>query len=305
MRRPRFPGLLLLLAVAVAGCGTSVAPSPKATGPVQAIGAESQYASVIKAIGGPYVRVTAILSNPAADPHDFEASATDARQVAEAALIVQNGAGYDGFMNDLESAVASKGQIVITVGTALGLGPRVKNPHLWYEPGVMTKVAEFIARDLSYLRPANKAYFRRNLKSFDASLKPWLRTLAAIRANDRGAPVAVTEPVADDMLQAAGLNVVTPWSFQAAVMNGTDPSPEAASTVEADLSQGRVKVLVYNRQATDAATKAMLALARRSHIPVVGVYETMPPGMTYATWMEAEARAIEGALQGKRGGGQL
>ena len=45
--------------------------------------------------------------------------------------------------------------------------------------------------------------------------------------------MATTEPVANYLLEAAGLDNMTPWSFQAAVMNGTDPSPQDVATQKA------------------------------------------------------------------------
>jgi len=303
MRQRPGPMTLFLLAsvgLILTGCATPAVPK-SGSGPISAVGAENEYANVISLIGGRNVRAVSLMSNPAVDPHEYEASAQDAEEVARASLIVQNGVGYDGFMNDLENASPSKSRIIITVGKALGYGSAVKNPHLWYRPGTMTKVAGLVAKDLERLRPSEKRTFQKNLRAFDASLRPWLATIAAIKARYSGSPVAVTEPVADDLLQAAGLRIATPWAFQAAVMNGTDPSPQAAAAARTLLVRKSVKIFVYNRQAVDATTQNLLAIARREHIPVVGVYETMPPHMTYPTWMQAEARAILRALEGRGG----
>ena len=39
-------------------------------------------------------------------------------------------------------------------------------------------------------------------------------------------------------------------------------------------------MFVYNQQVTDTLTQSPVALAEQNHIPVVGVYETMPdPGL--------------------------
>ena len=80
---------------------------------VAADAAENEYANVIAQIGGPYVSVTAIMSNPNTDPHEFEASASVAEEVSQAQLIVQNGVGYDTFMNKIESASHRSGRQVI------------------------------------------------------------------------------------------------------------------------------------------------------------------------------------------------
>jgi len=71
------------------------------SGVVVAVGAENEYANVIEQVGGKYVQVSAIMSNPNTDPHTFEASASVAREVSAAQLVVQNGVGYDTFMNTM------------------------------------------------------------------------------------------------------------------------------------------------------------------------------------------------------------
>ena len=176
-----------------------------ATGPkVVAVGAENEYANVISQVGGPYVSVTAIMSNPNTDPHEFEASARVAVQVSEAQLIVQNGVGYDSFMDKIEGAVHRSGRQVIVVQHLLGLSSSIFNPHLWYDPRTMPAVADAVASDLSRLQPAHRAIFQANARRFDDSLRPWLSAIASFKSAHPGTPVAVTEPVADYMLEAVG-----------------------------------------------------------------------------------------------------
>lgn len=266
-------------------------------GPVLAVGAENEYANVISQIGGPYVRVHAIMSNPNTDPHTFEASTVDARLVASATLVVQNGVGYDSFMNRLESASPNPHRIVITAAKVMGVPATAPNPHLFYEPGEMERVAARIAAALGRLEPAHKAYFAARVRAFGRSLLPWTHAIALMKRAFRGAPVAVTEPVADFMLQSAGLRIRTPWAFQAAIMNSTDPSPQDVGIEETLLLHHEVRVFVYNQQAVDSTTTMLLDLARRQHVPVVGVYETMPPGHNYQSWMLDETMAVYRALR--------
>jgi zinc/manganese transport system substrate-binding protein len=282
------------LSLALAGCSSTPTTAP---GKVAAVGAENEYANVIGQIGGRYVSVTAVMTNPNADPHSFESSPQVASIVSGAELVVQNGAGYDDFMTKIEQAVPSSGRKVIDVQGLLGLSAETPNPHLWYAPGTMPKVAEAIAHVLSKLEPSHKAFFAASLARFDKSLEPWLREMAAIRSRFAGAKVAVTEPVADYSLTAEGLDDVTPFPLQADVMNGVDPAPEDVTFEENLLSKGDVKVFVYNRQVTDSFTESLLAIAGEHHVPVVGMYETMPvPGFSYQSWMLAEATAIYRAL---------
>jgi zinc/manganese transport system substrate-binding protein len=264
---------------------------------VIAIGAENQYANVIAQIGGRDVRVTAIMSNPATDPHTYEASPQVAQKIANAALVVQNGAGYDTFMRTIEAASPNARRKVIVVRRLLHRSGAIANPHLWYAPSTMPVVAAKIAQDLAALDPSHRRVFERNLARFDRSLSPWKAAIAALRRRFPHAPVATTEPVADDMLQAAGIDDKTPFAFQSDVMNGVDPSPQDLATEQNLLKDHKVRALVYNQQVTDTVTQSLLAIARQHHIPVVGVYETMPtPGYDYQTWMTAEVRALINAL---------
>jgi zinc/manganese transport system substrate-binding protein len=281
-----------------AACSTSSASNDP--GAVLAVGAENEYANVISQIGGKYVSVSAVESNPNTDPHSFEASASVAAEVSAAQLVVQNGVGYDGYMNKIESASPSSSRKVIDVQQLLGLPGTTPNPHLWYSPTTMPAVARAIATDLSQLRPAHAAFFRANEVRFDNSLKPWLAAIAQFRAAYARTPVAVTEPVGDYMLQAAGATIMTPFGLQADIMNGVDPSPQYVALEDSLFAQHKVKVFVYNQQVTDSLTASFLAAAQRDGIPVVGVYETMPvPGYNYQSWMLAEVNALRKAVADK------
>jgi zinc/manganese transport system substrate-binding protein len=285
---------LLALAPVIAGCGST---TQAAGGLIDAVGAENEYANVIEQIGGKYVKVTAIESNPNTDPHTFEASPSVAGAVSAAQLIVENGVGYDTYMEKIESASSNASRKVINVQHLLGLPDSTPNPHLWYEPETMPAVARALAEDLSRLEPAHAAYFDANAKRFDASLEPWHTAITTFKAAHPDTPVATTEPVGDYMLEALGARNMTPFAFQASVMNGTDPAPQDVALEQSLLSQGSVKVFLYNQQVTDTLTQSFLKLAAEQHLPVVGVYETMPtPGYDYQSWMLAEVKALERAL---------
>jgi zinc/manganese transport system substrate-binding protein len=267
---------------------------------IQAIGAENEYANVIQQIGGKYVQVTAIMSNPNTDPHTFEASPAVAREISNASLIVQNGVGYDTWASDIEKAVPASSRKIVDVQQLLGLPDSTPNPHLWYNPTTMPKVATAIANDLAAIQPAHASYFKANAAKFTQSLIAWTQAIAAFKAAHPGTPVATTEPVADYMLQAAGADNMTPWAFQADIMNGTDPSPQNVAAEKALFTQHKVKVFLYNQQVTDTLTDSFIDLAHANGVPVVGVYETMPtPGYDYQTWMTAEVNALDKAVTAK------
>ena len=287
----------VLAALAAAGCTSSSASTQ--AGVISAVGAENEYANVLSQIGGKYVHVSSILDNPNTDPHTFEASASVAQEISGAKLIVQNGVGYDSFMNRIEAAAPSSARKVITVQSVLGLPGSTPNPHLWYDPATMPAVAKAMAADLAALQPAHAAYFQANLKAFDRSMAPWLTAIAQFRAKYPGVQVATTEPVADYLLRAMGAGNLTPFRFQADIMNGVDPSPQDISLVTSFFTQHRAKVFVYNQQVTDALTTSIRQAAQQAGVPVVGVYETMPTGYRYQSWMLAETAAIERAVASK------
>jgi zinc/manganese transport system substrate-binding protein len=285
-------------ALLAAGCSSSLALEAASTnGTIVAVGAESQYADVIQQVGGKYVKVSAIMSNPSTDPHTFEASASVGRLVNAARLVVQNGLGYDTFMDSIEKAVPDSGRHVIVVQKLLGLPDSTPNPHLWYDPATMPKVAAAVADSLAAIQPGHAAYFKANAKTFTSSLTPWINAIGTFKQQHPGVPVATTEPVADYLLQALGADNKTPWAFQADVMNGTDPSAQDVAIERSLFTQHKVKAFLYNQQVTDSLTESFIALAHANGIPVVGVYETMPePGYHYQSWMQAEVRALQKAV---------
>ena len=283
-----------------AAAGVAPAAATGGSGTLTAIGAENEYADVIQQVGGAYVHAEAIMSNPNTDPHTFEASASVAREISQAKLIVQNGAGYDDWATTIENAAPDPSRKVINVQHLLGLPDSTPNPHLWYSPTTMPAVASAIASDLAAIEPAHAAYFTANAAKFTASLAAWDRALAQFKATYPATPVATTEPVADYMLQAAGTDNMTPWAFQADVMNGTDPSAQDVAVQKALFTDHKVKVFLYNQQVTDSLTESYISLAHANGIPVVGVYETMPtPGYDYQSWMLAEVQAMDKALASK------
>lgn len=286
-----------LLTSSCSHASTAGATGNAASSKIVAVGAENEYADVLSQIGGQYVAATAVMSNPNTDPHTYEASPQVASEVSRARLVIQNGLGYDDFMHQIEQASGNGSQKVIDVQSLLGLPDSTANPHLWYQPTTMPAVAAAVAADLEAIDPAHKAYYAANLAAFTSSSARLTSAIAALKARYGGAAVATTEPVADYLLDAAGIRNLTPWAFQAAVMNGTDPSPQDVAAQRALFTGHKIKAFVYNQQVTDSLTTSLLALAKTNNIPIVGVYETMPtPGYDDQEWMLAEVSALSKAI---------
>ena len=265
------------------------------------VAGENFWGNIAAQIGGRHVRVTSILSSPAADPHLYESDVASAVAVAEAGLVIGNGAGYDTFVSQLLDATYHPGRVVVWVQRVLGATGADINPHFWYDIGRVPRVAAAIEAALARLEPREAASFAANLAAFDRSLRPVEAVIGEIRRRYAGAPVAYTERVPGYLLAAAGLRVVGPPGFAAAIEDGVDPGAGDTLAMDRLLAGRKVRVLLYNAQATSPATGHVRSLARQAGVPVVAVYETMPPGYrTWQAWQLAQAKAILHALGERR-----
>ena len=283
----------LSVLAAVAVLSSVVAPA-LAAGPIAVVAAENFYGDVARQIGGADVTVTSILSNPDEDPHLFEASPSVARAISAARLVIYSGIDYDPWMAKLLGAARSADRIVIVVADLVGKKTG-DNPHIWYDPNTMLTFAKALADDLSAADPAHRSDYQARLVRFQQSMKPIQAKIAALHERFAGTPVTATEPVFGYMFEALGMQVRN-QSFQLAVMNSTEPSASDVAACERDLKIHKVKLLVYNSQASDPIAERMMKFAKVSHIPVIGAAETEPPGKTYQQWMTSELEAVDQAL---------
>ena len=247
-------------------------------------------------IGGDRVSVVSILNNPDQDPHLFEVSPAVIRQVAAARVVVYNGAGYDPWIEQVLSATAKPDRVAI-VAADLIHRESGDNPHLWYDPVAMPVVARSLASAFAAADPAHKDEYAARLSAFLATLAPLDAKIAAIRDKYAGAAVTATEPVFGAMAKALKLSMANE-RFQLAVMNDTEPSARDVAAFERDLKDRKVRVLFYNKQAVTKLVEHLIALARASKIPVVGITETAPAGLSYQDWMQNELDETDRALAG-------
>ena len=266
------------------------------TSRLNVVAAENFYGSIAEQIGGSHIAVTSILSNPNADPHLFEPGTGNGLAVATADLVIQNGLGYDAFMQKLEAAAPSSDRIVVTVFEALGFHGADTNPHIWYDVPKLGRIAAAIASGLERADPTNAAVYRSGLARFNASLRPLEREVEEIRARFAGEPVAYTEPVPGYLIAASGLRNLAPASFTRAIEDGSEPSPQSVAQMTALATKRQIKVLLYNSQAVSPITSRIRAAAESAGIPVIGMSETMPPGLTFQSWLLGETKSLYGAL---------
>jgi zinc/manganese transport system substrate-binding protein len=282
--------MLAAVGVAVAGARGSGA------GTVDVVAAENVYGDITQQIGGGHVSVTSILSDPNADPHLYEPGTRAGLAVANARLVIQNGLGYDAFMQKLEAASPSSSRVVVTVADALGIRGAGANPHVWYDIPRLGVIAKTIAGGLARVDPAHASDYAAGRRRFIARTAELQQAVASIRTHFRGLPVAYTEPVPGYLLAAAGLRNLAPEQFTRAIEDGSEPSPAAVAQMTALLVHRRVDVLLYNDQTVSPITQRIRDAARAHRVPVVGVSETLPPGLDFQQWQLGQVRALRAAL---------
>ena len=286
----------VVVAASLASFGLAALParSQPARPPVPIVAAENFYGDIAQQIGGPGVKVTSILSNPDQDPHLFEASPSVARGISAARVVIYNGIDYDPWMEKLLGAARSADREAIVVADLIGKKPG-DNPHIWYDPATMLALAQALADTLSSADPARQAGYQQRLAGFQTSMQPVQAKIARLKERLAGTPVTATEPVFGYMFEALGMQVRN-QSFQMSVMNDTEPSASDIAAFEDDLKTHKVKLLVYNSQASNPVAARLEKLARAAHVPVVGATETEPAGKGYQAWMMGELDAIDRAL---------
>jgi zinc/manganese transport system substrate-binding protein len=288
--------VLSVTATLLAGCGSGSGSASGNDGSLRVVAGENVYGDIVSQIGGAHVTVTSILSDPNADPHLFEPGTRNALAVAEAKLVVENGAGYDAFMTRLERAAPSSSRIVVTIADVLGVRGKDANPHLWYDVPRLAQIAGAIAGGLERADPAHASAYRAGLARFRASLAPLRAEVARIRARFGGAPVAYTEPVPAYLIAAAGLRNLAPGSFTRPIEDGSEPPPSAVAAMTSLVARREVRVLLYNRQAVSPITARLREAAQKAGIGIVPVSETLPRHLSFQQWQLAQAKRLEAAL---------
>jgi zinc/manganese transport system substrate-binding protein len=265
-------------------------------GALKLVAAENFYGNVAQQIGGDRVEVVSVLNNPDQDPHLFETSPSVVREIAAAHIVIYNGADYDPWMEKLLKA-APKADRAVIVAADLVHKRAGDNPHLWYDPPTVPAVARALAAALGNADPAHAADFQARLATFLAALKPVDEKIASIAKKYRGAAVTASEPVFGYMAAALGLTMRNE-KFQNAIMNDTEPSARDVAAFERDLKEHKVRVLFYNKQASDKIVQHLVDVARTAKVPIVGVTETIPAGMSFQDWLLSELTDTEKALAG-------
>jgi zinc/manganese transport system substrate-binding protein len=288
------PALVLVVAIA---CGSQ--PSGP-SGTLKVVAGENFWASIAAQVGGSKVSVHTVISDPNADPHEYETTTDDARAFAGADLVILNGAGYDAWGSKLLAASPSNHRQEMDVARLLGKRAG-DNPHLWYDPGAVVKVADAITAGYKSIDPADAGYFDQQRKEFTKALEPYTNEISNIKQKYSAAPIGATESIFVYMAEALSLNLTTPPAFMDAIAEGNGPPAGAVAQFHDQVAGNQIKVLIFNVQTATAVTTNLKALAAAHHIPAVGVSETLhPQGAKFQDWQLAQLKSLENALAESR-----
>ncbi len=293
-------GLLLLVATCLlAACGTQPA-DPAGTiagGPLTVVAAENTWGSLAAQVGTSHVTVTSILTNPNADPHDYEPSPAVARTFATSRYVIVNGAGYDAWAEKLVQANPVRGQVVLNVATLLNKSAGA-NPHFWYDPAAVASVVQRIASDLANIDSANAAaYIAAGNQLQTSGFAKFTQLVSSMQQRYAGVPVGATESIAVYLTGALHLSLITPPAFMQAIAEGHEPAAADTALFHQQLSRKEMRVLLFNTQGATPATTALKQAAQQAGISVVDITETLsPPDATFQDWQVAQLTALDSAL---------
>ncbi|OBJ13862.1 ABC transporter substrate-binding protein [Mycobacterium colombiense] len=261
---------------------------------ISVVASTDVWGSVARAVAGPHVAVKSILSGADIDPHSYEVSPADAAAIADAALVVFNGGGYDGWVDGVLARHPDAKQVD---AYSFLDGGQPRNEHVFYDLTVAKSVAATIADRLATLDPANAADYRANAAAFGREADSIAGAEHAIATTHPNTAVVATEPVAFYLLQASGLANRTPPTFEAAIENETDPAPADMAVVLDLVNRRQVAAVLINPQTSTTAVNGLRDAARHAGVPVTDVSETLTDGTDYLTWQRNTVNQLQTALQ--------
>lgn len=294
----KFIGVILVAVVVIGGLMLFLNHSDTTaqnSSTIQVVAAENFYGDITKQLGGNHVRVTSILSDPNVDPHEYESNVQDGIAINHANIVIENGDGYDTWMDKLLAASPNKNRIVL-VGSNIANHKLPDNPHVWYGIDNIQTIASIITDTLKKDDPSHAGEYDQNLAKFVTSLHPIQQKMNDVKAKYANIPVGLTETIYLYQTQPMNLNVLTPIAFERAIAEGNDPSAQDVATTNDQITKKQVKVLIYNEQTITPITTNLQSEAKLNNIPVVPVTETMPTTKHYQSWMLDQLNILEQAL---------
>lgn len=313
----RLPVLALtaVSALALAGCSTATAGDGRADdAAIQVVASTNVYGDLASTIGGDRVEVTSLIASAAKDPHSYAASARDRLAVQNADVVIENGGGYDSFMDELLDG--SSADVIVAAEFSHDYPEAVIeeepeheghddhdhdhiegfNEHVWFDVHTITHVVEQIATDLGEIDPGGAADYQANAAELIADLGAIEAEQEELHTALEGTPVIITEPLPGPLATAVGLDDVTPDGFASAVEEGNDVAPAVLLDALTLVEDGDADAVLVNAQTGGAETDRVEQAAADAGIPVIGFTELLAPDQSYAEWMRAAISDLAAAL---------
>ncbi|GAA1223252.1 metal ABC transporter substrate-binding protein [Microbacterium maritypicum] len=321
--------LASVAALTLAGCSTP-ATGEGDDGTITVVASTNVYGDIAATIGGDRVDVQSIITSASQDPHSYEASARDRLTVQKADLVIENGGGYDAFIDTLlqdakdphvvtaveyshdfpgneghsdeahsDEAHADEAEHDHAEDEAGHEGhDHIEgfNEHVWFDPHTMIHVVEAIADELTALDPDGAKEFAANAADLTADLEGFETELATLKTDAPDVNVFITEPLPGYLAAAAGFTDVTPEGFAESVEEGTDVAPAVLLQALDVIGSGQVTALLTNAQTGGAETQRVETAAKDAGIPVVAFTELLEDGSSYSEWMSDAIQSLAAAV---------
>jgi zinc/manganese transport system substrate-binding protein len=297
-------GLLVLASASLTSCSATPADTSKPT----IVATTNVWANVAEQIAGDNFVVTALITDPAQDPHSFEASARDQLAVSESSIFIINGGGYDEFAEVLATAAkvvpfnvyelhegehgAEHSEEHTEEGDHSGEDEHAHDgsDHTWYDLHVAELTAELLAAKMSELQPENAEEFTANAQSFAADIAALEERISAFGVN---LSYFEAHPLATLLFNELGFTNLTPEGFAEAEEAGLEPSVKIMSDATALIEQKKISFLAVNRQVTSASLEKLKTLAEENGIAVLTFDELLAEGQSYQDWFAALLTELE------------
>jgi zinc/manganese transport system substrate-binding protein len=305
-------GLLVLASASLTSCSATPADTSKPT----IVATTNVWANVAEQIAGDNFVVTALITDPAKDPHSFEASARDQLAVSESSIFIINGGGYDEFAEVLATAAkvvpfnvyelhegehgaehseehTEEGDHSAEEGHEEGHEDEHAHDgsdHTWYDLHVAELTAELLAAKMSELQPENAEEFTANAKSFATDIAALEERISAFGVN---LSYFEAHPMATLLFKEFGFTNLTPEGFAEAEEAGLEPSVKIMSDATALIEQKKIGFLAVNRQVTSASLEKLKTLAEENGIAVLTFDELLAEGQSYQDWFAAMLTELE------------
>jgi zinc/manganese transport system substrate-binding protein/manganese/iron transport system substrate-binding protein len=251
-----------LVGLALGACGGDEAePAGQGEKRLAVVATTMQLQDFARQVGGSRVAVTGILG-PEDEPHEYEPKPSDAEALADADLVIENGANLDEWLDDLLANAGSEAQRV-TAADGIDLLPTEDagfpgDPHVWHDPVNAKAMVDNLAAGLTAADPEGRAAYARNASAYKRELDDMAEriraTLAPIPAERR--TLITTHDAFGYFVRAYGIRQV--GTVLASVSTEAEPSGRQVRELVEAIRAEKVKA-IFTEEAVDASLERQIA----------------------------------------------